>query len=183
MRFSASVLWQEDNEAIAFGDRQDVCRCPSCLTLVDKWSTPLTGLRLRRRHFDISTTYDGVTVVSRRFAQWLDRLRLGGVEVRQLPDDRQFYQLIVRRVVELDAVRQGVLFEDRCPICGRYDSVVRAFPVYLKADQVVAECDIVRTDLEFGTADEQSPLLIVGNQLADMLRETGMRGFSLEECA
>jgi len=175
-----SAICKLDNESIAFGERDGIERCFGCLNILNKWATPLTGLRLRKRNFDVSTTYDGVAVVSKRFREWLKRHKLVGIELRELPADRTFHQLLATRSVAFDDIRRGVIREDQCPICHRYDSVARGYPVYLKPGEVIGAMEIVRTDLEFGTADEQSPILIAGEEAAELLRQSGLTGFYLE---
>lgn len=47
--------------------RAGVRRCESCGEIIGKWETPLAGLVIKKRKYDIAITYDGVIVVSEGF--------------------------------------------------------------------------------------------------------------------
>ncbi len=161
--------------------RPGLRRCAACGELLDKWQESLSGLVLKKRQLDISCTYDGVTVVSDRFKAAYESAGLSGLTFRQLPDDPEFFAIRPERVVEYDAGRRGTRFINPCPQCGRYESVVGATPVYLKPGSAIEPLEFVRTDLEFGSEDEKSPLLLCGNSAAGALRAAGLKGLELED--
>jgi hypothetical protein len=154
-------------------------RCQVCGELLHKWDEPLAGLVVKKRRYDIGITYDGVEVVSRRFKSVYEETALAGLVFRQLPNDPEFFSIRASRAVVFDAARRGTSFENACPVCGRFESVIGATPPFLEAGTEVGEREFVRTDLEFASNDEKSPLLICGGFAAQSLSAAKLRGLDL----
>ncbi len=163
--------------------RSGVRRCESCGELLNKWEESLTGLVLKKRKYDISVTYDGVTVVSIRFKTAYEKECLSGLSFRQLPDDPDFFAISAAEKVEFDAERRKTRFVKPCPACNHFESVVGATPVYLKTGATIGIREFVRTDLEFGSNDEKHPLLLCGEIAANSLRTAKLRGLAIEKTA
>jgi hypothetical protein len=140
-----------------------------------KWDESLHGLTLRKRRYDISETYDGVTVVTQRFKSVYMVGGLSGLSFRQLSNDTEYFAIQAVRSVPFDAERRRTRFLGLCPTCKRYESVIGATPGYIKTGYGVAGNEFVRTDLEFGSGDEKSPLLICGEHAAGVLRREKLR--------
>ncbi len=160
--------------------RPGLRRCESCGELLDKWNESLDGLVVRKRSYDLSSTYDGIKTISERFKAFYDSAGLSGLVFHQLPNDPEFFAIRPERAVEYDAETRGTRFIKRCPQCGCYESVVGATPVYLKAGQGIEPNEFVRTDLEFGSEDEKSPLLLCGESAAAALQASKLKGLDLE---
>ena len=160
--------------------RPGLRRCESCGELLDKWNEPLSGFVVKKRKHDIGCTYDGVTAVSEEFKAAYESAGLSGLLFRQLPDDPEFYAIRPERTVQYDAERRGTRFVKQCPQCGRYESVVGATPVYLKPGASISDKEFVRTDLEFGSDDEKSPLLLCGEFAAASLKAANLNGIDME---
>jgi len=146
--------------------------CRGCGIATDRlWVDPSFALASAP---DASYTYDGYLIVSQRF-----REVLGEADVRyvELPCSAGFYSLTVARQVRFDAQRRGTSFNNPCPECGRYYDVAGAIPVFL-LDEVGPE-DIARTDVEFGSADEQHPLILLGVAVGLRLTAAGLTGVDL----
>jgi hypothetical protein len=161
--------------------RQDVRRCPECGELLNKWNEVLKGLKIKRRRLDISCTYDGVDVVSARFKQVYESNALTGLRFIPLLDDPEFTQIQATAVVEFDAIKRGTRFEKKCPVCGRFAVVVGATPVCLEEGSVIPERGFVWTDLEFGSDDGKSPLLLCGISAGQVLTNAKLNGLDLVE--
>jgi hypothetical protein len=172
-------IHQENLPDMSGASRPGVQRCGACGELLNKWNDPLAGLVLKKRQYDISSTYDGVVVVSEAFKTVYETEHLSGLSFRPLPDDPGFYAITAGRIVEYDAERRQTLFVKRCHICNQFESVAGATPAYLKKGAIIGIREFVRTDLEFGSTDEKAPLLICGGSAADTLRKTKMRGRDL----
>jgi len=181
MAVTGYSLSKEDNDTIAFGDRFDVKRCPGCVNISDKWASMPEGVRIQTRSFDLSSTYDGVAIASRRFRKFVRENGITGVVFRELPSDPLFFQVLATRVVKFDFERRQTIFEELCPVCGRYYAIAGATPAYLLPGERVDPMEFVRTDIEFGTGDEQGPLLICGLKAGELLRDSGLAGFYLKE--
>lgn len=198
---AAFVVYSQDNDSYSFREyptltenqrihqaivpdmsgeaRSGVRRCQACGELLAKWDEPLSQLVLKKRKYDISATYDGVTVVSERFKMVYEENNLSGLVFRQLPDDSAFFAIYPSRAVEFDAQRRKTRFIKPCPQCGHFESVVGATPVYLKVGVEIGERQFVRTDLEFGSLDEKHPLLLCGEYAAHALSKAMLKGLDL----
>jgi hypothetical protein len=156
--------------------------CRTCGRKVDPaYVNP--AFRVRRRTWDISATYDGYTLVSKRFRVLCERHRWSGVEFAALPADPDFFVLRVAPVVAFDAERRQTRFEQHCPTCDAFYAVVGATPVFLKNVTEPLRGGFFRTDLEFACGPEQHPLTIVGIDVAQVLRDTAFREFYLKPIA
>ena len=153
-------------------------RCTSCGELLNKWEEQLK-LVVARKGFDIGSTYDGLTIVSRRFKVLCESATLTGLLFTELPNDSNLFSIRPLRSVEFDAERRKTRFINRCPSCNRYESVVGASPVYLKPGTAIGQREFVRTDLEFGSKDEKHPLILCGDIAAETLASSKLRGLDL----
>lgn len=155
-------------------------RCEACGELLDKWNEPLVGLVVKNRRYDFSSTYDGIRTVSQRFKSAYESAGLTGLIFRQLPDDPEFFAIRPERAVEYDAERRGTRFIKPCAHCGCYESVVGATPVFLKPNANIKSNEFVRSDLEFASDDEKSPLELCGDAAATALRAARLKGLEIE---
>jgi hypothetical protein len=173
--------YQELTPDMSGQPRHGMNRCEACGELLDKWHEPLAGLKIKRRKYDISCTYDGLTIVSQRFRDIVEAESLHGLVFRQLPDDPGFYAIQAKPVVKFDAVRRGTTFENQCPVCGYYEEVIGATPVYLKERETVPVRGFARTDLEFASGDAKHPLLLCDLETGRVLKNAGLKGLDLVE--
>jgi len=134
--------------------------CGSCGYLIDR-SAVDPQLRIRRRSFDLSSTYDGVNIASLRFKEHVQRVRYAGVDFLPLPADPDFFVIRPQTTVPFDSARRRTRFEKPCPACGQYESVVGVTPPFLRQSNPLSD-GFFRTDLEFGSGDAKSALLLVG---------------------
>jgi len=175
--------WYELNQTIApdmsGATRTGARRCKHCGELLNKWDESLTGLRLVKRRYDISVTYDGVYIASKKFKDVCDEHSLSGLRFIPLPDDPAFYQILATEIVEYDAESPGTRFIKQCLICHRFESVVGATPVLLKNPNTIPTNGFVRTDLEFASGDEKSPLLLCGPNAGAVLKRSKLRGIDM----
>jgi hypothetical protein len=68
------------------------------------------------------------------------------------------------------------VFLGLCPKCERYAEVIGASPVYLLPGESTGDREIVRTDLEFASHDERSPVLLCGDAAAAALKKARLKG-------
>jgi hypothetical protein len=160
--------------------RPGLRRCDGCGELLNKWDEPLTGLVVKNRKYDIGTTYDGVTIVSKRFNEAYEAANLSGLDFLQLPDDSEFFVIRPVREIAFEAERSQTRFINQCSLCERFESVVTPYD-YLKANSQIGYREFVRTDLEFGSGDEKHPLLLCGEFAANALNAAKLNGLDLIE--
>lgn len=163
-----------DNDSYMLGGPGSPPVCGTCGLVSDRaWIDP--GFQLRDKRFDVSATYDGYLIVSERFREIADG---PGARFIALPSATGFYSLIVDNAVPFDAARRKTRFEQLCAECGRYFVVAGATPAFLKVDSLAAD-QLYRTDVEFGTGNEQHPLIAVGTAMGDRLRAARLAGLDL----
>lgn len=171
-----------DNETSFITDDVELAVCPGCLLPRDKWSLPLQGKRIRKRTLDISSTYDGFRVASQRFVEEYRKHNLVGLQFLVLPDDPQFAVVYPTHVVPLDVEQTHLEFEDRCPVCGEWDTIVLSGnPICLKSPVSVSPEGFARTDYELATHEEKSPILICGQLAMEVLRSSNLKGLVIGE--
>ena len=119
------TIYGHDNDISFFEGRTDVRRCSSCGHLISKWNEDLSGVPIPERlKHDISTSYDGVVIVSHRFKDLYENAGMTGLRFIALRD--RAFAVVATDVVKFDADRRGTRFIDQCTSCGQFDSVVGA---------------------------------------------------------
>lgn len=175
------VLYGHDNDLYFFYERTDVRRCPACKHLLSKWDEDLTVVPIGKfRKYDVGSSYDGVTIFARRAKAIYEQAGMTGLRFTQLahPD---LFAVQASATVNYDAARRGTRFDKKCDICGQFESVVGATPVYLKPNSYVSPLGFARTDLEFASGDGKHPLLICGDEAAAILKAAQLKGLDLEK--
>lgn len=174
------TMYGHDNDISFFEGRDDVKRCDACGHLLAKWEEDLSIVSMPcRLRYDVSTSSDGVVVVSTRFRELYETTGMTGLRFISLGDNA--FAVQSTELVRFDAMRRGTRFVDKCGACGHYESVVGAAPAFLEQGTRVADMGFARTDLEFGSGDEKSPVLVCGDSAAGALREARLSGMDLEE--
>jgi hypothetical protein len=149
-----------------------------CRALLSKWEEDLACIPiLTPPKYDASYSYDGVLVVTERFREVVETKGITGLEFR--PVQGHVFAARSSMSVQFDAVRRGTRFEKRCESCGQYESVVGATPIYLLSGETMPERGFVRTDLEFGSYDEKSPIELCGDEAAREFQKARLRGVDL----
>jgi hypothetical protein len=92
-----------------------------------------------------------------------------------LPADKDFFVLRLSKVLPFDAQRRKTRFEDPCPTCGAFYSMIGATPVFLRDVTEPIQEGFFRSDLEFASGPEQHPLILVGLRTAEKLRKQEFR--------
>ena len=168
-----------DNDSVMCDKCPGIDRCGTCgyATAAEDYVNP--EFVLKRDNYDISYTYDGACIVSSRFRELCVRERYDGIAFLSLPRVRYFFRLVVRGQLTFDPVSRGTRFENLCTVCGRYESVVGAYPAFLKAVPIPGE-GIYRSDLEFGSGDGKSPVLLVPTKTKRKMEREKIRGAIFE---
>ncbi len=171
-------LSSTDNGLYFFRDRRDVARCGGCHSLTSKRSEDLASVSIARElPFDLSTSYDGVLVASKHFVSAASDVDSSALELRNLQKGLLAIRPTV--VVAFDSKKRGTRFERQCAACGQYESVIGATPVQLVEGSVVPEDGFARTDVEFGSGDEKTPIVLCGARMAERLSREKLRGLEL----
>jgi hypothetical protein len=151
-----------------FEDRRAAIFGRNCGTLLDRTYLPSRVLPLKR--YDICATSDGRVLVSERFKHWCGQQSYHGLRFRKVSEQPPYYDFEPTDTVEFDAQRAGTRFEDKCSICGNFESVVGTYPLGLRNVTSPLQHGFFRTDLEFGSRWEKSPLIMVGIRTKEAMK-------------
>jgi hypothetical protein len=169
------VLSAPDNDSYMLRGTTQYPACSTCGLVCDReWIDP--AFEVQDTRFDASYTYDGYLIVSERFRAITDT---PGAHFIDLPSSPGFYSLVIANVVPFDAVRRKTLFEQPCEECDRFFVVAGAKPAFVMVSSALAD-RLYRTDVEFGTGNEQHPLVVMGPGLAARLRKENLTGVHLQ---
>ena len=151
----------------------------TCLTCGRKTNPEYINpkFKAKRRTWDISATYDGYLLVSRRFCKFCQQQGWEGATFVPLPADNDFFVLRISNVLPFDARRR----EDPCPTCGGFYNVIGPIPVYLRDVTEPIQEGFFRSDLEFASGPEQHPLILIGVGTAEKLQKQALRKLNMVE--
>lgn len=152
--------------------------CSQCKWKKD-WRFIRDDYRLKGKRLDVSSTYDGMTILSPRAYAALLEAGIESDQMRALPSEPDCFALIPTREVPFDAERRRTKLLDHCSVCGLYGSVAGATPAFFKELPQEEEW-IARTDLLFGSHNEHSPLIVVSAKVANALLDAKLTGLNLE---
>jgi endogenous inhibitor of DNA gyrase (YacG/DUF329 family) len=154
--------------------------CPECGSKTDRdYINP--DFRPKKRRRDINSTYDGCIIVSRRFRDFCRRNGWKGLTFVRLPADSDFFVLHISSLLRFDAKKRKTRFENPCPTCGGFYSVIGADPVYLRGVRKPIQEGFFRSDLEFGSGPMKHALTLVGIKTAERLTNRKFPKFYLKE--
>lgn len=124
------------------------------------------NFKLNKKRMSLSATYDGYVIASKKFKTFVEQKGFSNILFRSLPSVKGHYQFITNNVLKYDMESRYLKLEDFCDSCKSYCSITS--PAAVLADVCKPlEKGIYRTDLEFGTSYEQTPILITDIQTAN----------------
>ncbi len=135
---------------------------------------------IKRTDLSFSHTYDSALIINKKFKDFCFSNKYEGLNFYPLPNLKGFYLLKVENAVVFDFQRRGTKFEDLKEHCGKYNSVAGATPICLKINKPLLD-GIFRTDIEFGTGYEQSPLIVIGTKTYFKMQQEMFNDFNYEE--
>ena len=153
--------------------------CPQCGWKRD-WTFIRDDYHLGQKRMDVSSTYDGMTIISSRAAKALRDVGISADQMRELPGEPDFYSLLPTDEVAFDTERRRTRLTDRCSVCGHFGSVAGATPPFFK-HLPQESVWIARTDLLFGSHNERHPLIVASARVAAALSEAKLSGLDLEK--
>lgn len=170
------VLDGQDNDTYMYepDEMPSKLKCSKCGFRLN-WFAHNPEYRLGRTKRDLTATYDGQLIVSKRFKQLCIKERVPGISFVAFDRDDNHFQINCERVVKFDAKRRKTRFENRCSRCNNYESIIGATPAYLLLDRKLGP-GFFRTDICFASENEKCPLIIVGEKTRQMLISSKMNG-------
>ena len=175
----AFVFHGHDNDSYMLQGCASLVRCPVCGELLER-PRLVSAFQLRKKR-DVSSTYDGYTIVSQKFIDEWQRIGGTGLEFEPLPEAPGFFVLEAFHEIAFDTDRRETRFEKLRTCCGRYHSVVGATPAFLKAPENLSPTRATRTDVMFGSGDEKHPLIIIPVEKGAALKRARLSGLDLSD--
>lgn len=169
-----------DGDAHFFEEAPDSIFCSDCGSCVDRSFLP-ARLKPRRKSYEVSCTYDNRMIVSNRFREFCLQHDIEGAEFTPVNGIGSFYLLESNRQVKFDWERRKTRFENLCAVCGRYESIVGAYPAFLKDINQPLLHGFYCSDLEFGSGREKTPILFVGTETKKLIEEAHFKRPEFEE--
>jgi hypothetical protein len=131
--------------------------------------------KIKRRTLDVSSTYDGATIVSLRFKEFCNRYGYKNLVFVDLPRSPNFFHFYVgTNIINYDAP----LKEKLCHKCGQYESVIG--PSIL-LDNIIEplEDGFYQSDLWFASGNEKSPVTIISPATKEKLTKEKFKNICL----
>ncbi len=164
----------QDNDTHMYGRNSFPKKCDGCGYRID-FSATNSKYCFKHSGVDISATYDGQTIVSRAFKDFCECSNYRGIKFGVFDNDSHHFHFIVTREIKFDANRRKTRFENLCPQCGNYESVVGAKPAYLLIAKPLHD-GFYRSDLLFGDGNEKHPLTLIGIETKAKLEAANLNG-------
>ena len=165
--------WMTGSWNKLFPELIDIPKCKICGYRTDyKYNNP--GFVLKRKAFDFSSTYDGITIVSLRFKEFCDQNDYDNIVFTPLlkaPDYFQFY--IKDNILEYTAHRK----ENFCESCEQFESVIGPRINLEKIDEPLTE-GFYQSDLWFASGNEKSPVTIIAPETYKKMKAEKFKGVS-----
>ena len=160
-----------------FEDMKDLSVCNSCHYRTD-FEYINDEFKLKRKNYDLSTTYDGYYIGSLKFKELTEREQLKGIEFVTLKNEPEYFVLFVRNIVDFDTDKRECRSENLCEECKNYESFVGATPAFLKEPlpDTLCRCDVI-----FGSGNEKSPLLFANQVFHDLVKREKLKGIRFEQ--
>lgn len=170
-----------DSHMCASSDRildgvQGVPVCAECGYKTDPFYIN-QGFQVKRRDCDLSYTYDGYCIVSRKFMEACERHAVTGTVFIGLPADSDFFVLKPTSTTVFNVELRKTRFEVYCSACKFHKSTAGATPAFLSSSPTT---DISGTDILFGSGNERHPLLIATQRTKSLLGAERLKGLEFE---
>ena len=154
--------------------------CPRCGDVVDHNYAP-RDLGVKSLHFDMAATRDGHSIASQKFRDFCARTGIPNLDLIRVNAAPPLYDLRPRAIITYDVDCKPPVFENRCILCGSYESIVGPSYSSIKGVDFPIRKGIYRTDLVFASGREKHPFYVVGLDTAELMKKESLRGVLLTE--
>lgn len=154
-----------------FSGLTDIPRCKDCGYRTDyRYNNP--AFILKRKGFDFSSTYDGVTIVSERFKRFCENnhySNLAFIPILNAPNYFQFY--IKGNIIEFTAHTK----ENFCESCKQFENIIGPGINLEKINEPLID-GFYQSDLWFASGNEKSPVIIVAPETYRKMKVEKFKG-------
>ncbi len=140
-----------------------------------------SNFKLRRKVYDISSTYDGHIIVSEKFRTFCIRKNYHGIEFIQIKKGVPFYVFVINNILELDEENMKIRKSNFCNLCNEYSSIVGPNPLKFKNNLVELEKTFYISDIKFGSAHEKQSIMFINDEIIKELEIEKIRGYSIHK--
>ncbi len=116
---------------------------------------------------DISSTYDGLVIVSERFKKFCLDENYHGLEFILLPKSPGLFWFKVNNIIKFDKEARKTRFLNYNIECDGYKEIIGANPACIK--NKIIEDGFFRSDIFFGSNEGKSPLYFIGKKTKEKL--------------
>lgn len=167
------VIYAEDNGYYYYNDADESLFCSQCGSYIGNEDYFPKKLPIKKLKKDFSYTYDGRLLLSESAVDFLKKLNIENITFKLVNKKPKIYVPILSKTIEFDPNKSKTRLENYCEQCGNYESIVKYAPnsLYDNETKVRCGCGVFKTNISFGSGREKSPLFIVGEKLAKLLKK------------
>jgi hypothetical protein len=134
----------------------------------------------RNTKSDFLITYEGFHLVTAAVIKFCKKNKYKDIEFVPLPGNSNYYWMKPHAVIEYDFKKADTKFIRYSKNCRGYREVIGGYPVCLKKVKSLGD-NFYRTDISFGSVDGKHPLILIGTETFNKLKESGLRGVYFEK--
>lgn len=167
-----------DNDTYMFEDDSCLDKCPACGYRTEFIvHNPKYALGRKGRNSDISATYDGQLIVSKKFRDICVSAGVRNVIFDEFENEPNFFHLNVTEILRFNPDCAKTRFIKKCSVCGNFESVVGIKPACFFVDGPVP-FGIYRSDVAFASGNEKHPLIVISFEIFDIFNQAGLKGLA-----
>ncbi|NDV95812.1 hypothetical protein D0T84_12955 [Dysgonomonas sp. 521] len=159
-----------------FPELKSVPKCDACGYRTDYRYTN-KDFKLSRKTLDVSSTYDGVTIVSLKFKEFCIRYGYSNLEFIALPKSPDFFQFHINGNILPFAASTK---EDLCKWCNQYESIVGPSMITDNIKEPLPD-GFYQSDLWFASRNEKSPVMVISPVTKDRMTREGFKNMCLNK--
>ena len=172
------VAYGQDNQSLMYYKADCLRTCSECGYKIDfEYVNPET--RIKKRIYDFSYTLDKCCIASAKLKKFCEEDNYRNIAFLQLPKDPDFYLFITKEKVSFDFQKAKTVFNKYCHTCKMYNEIGGAAP-FLKNLNEPLKDGFFRSDILFGSGNERSPLIFVGEDTYKKIKRDKLKGFVFE---
>jgi hypothetical protein len=177
----AYYLTAHDNDSFFLEDEKhpDAPICEKCGFLIDPVNYYNPYFRMKKKTLDLSYTHDLRPIASLKLKEFCKREGYRNLVFKDFEREPNFFQFIIKEIVELDIDKSQPKYENRCTVCGNWEGTYMQ-NIVIKYLSKELEDGFYRTDVLFSHGNRKNPLFIVGAGTFEKLKREKMKGLIFE---
>lgn len=154
--------------------------CPVCHTPLKREINP--NFIVSNKRSCLRYTYDSFCIVTEDFKNFCTLNHYPNLEFKEFPKSPGNYYFTPLDIFPLDPIRQKIKFEECCSSCGGFKGAYGSSPGFKSKNFTLPSNDFIyRSDIEFGSEEKKSPLIIVGLETEIKMKKFGLKGIYFDD--